>query len=756
MGCACSKPNPGDKTSAEQAPTAPTQNGRSQAVSERLPADEKVAAQKDGLKGSSGVELNGIKAEAVSEPGDGGVEMNVPTQRDDAPFCPYTGSALPADEKERVAAVCSLHIDPNKSDPRFDDITRLLCSIYRIKIASVTILESEHVWTKSSCGMPRIVPEMKAQRNMSFCSWTFLPIHPEVLIVPDATLDGRFAGNPYVTGPPYLRFYAGAPLIDSNGYRIGALCVWDLAPREFDAENANVLCNFAEVVVRELEKDKRRAEESERIKQEQNKLLRAMDCFSEGIMLINTSTESWDIMFLNEAWSRLTGVAKDDAMSKSIWSIFEPITEYRGVKGEALKQHRAAVADGLTFTADLVCRDPSASGDRMLTATFRPAGTEALDKDMPSITIPSKAGWGDTSDADSLYFVTIEASTLRTVHLDSLPSSAASTSLGSVSRGDIKISNRNHLVEDDLQMGPLLGQGSFGKVYRAIWNGAPVAVKIIQHSEEVADVEGGGPMSLRGTLETMHSVDLAHPNVVQTYKSTQRPIIAATMGNAMQVPSTDPMMQKKASNALMETCLVLEFCDQGNLQDSVDRGIFNEASRDPLRAGTYLPNMTAVGCTAREIAAAMTYLHSLDILHGDLTGGNILLVSSNKDARMFIAKVADFGLSRVLSAEAISTGTYGTVTHMPPELLTTGKLSKATDVYAYGVILWEMLTGRRPWAGMLQMQVIFHVTIHNKTLEFPESTPAPWKELSMKCMHREASERPRFVDILAALVQLAE
>ena len=76
--------------------------------------------------------------------------------------------------------------------------------------------------------------------------------------------------------------------------------------------------------------------------------------------------------------------------------------------------------------------------------------------------------------------------------------------------------------------------------------------------------------------------------------------------------------------------------------------------------------------TAREIAAAMTYLHSLDILHGDLTGGNILLVSSNKDARMFIAKVADFGLSRVLSAEAISTGTYGTVTHMPPELLTTG------------------------------------------------------------------------------------
>lgn len=67
--------------------------------------------------------------------------------------------------------------------------------------------------------------------------------------------------------------------------------------------------------------------------------------------------------------------------------------------------------------------------------------------------------------------------------------------------------------------------------------------------------------------------------------------------------------------------------------------------------------------------------------------------------------MADFGLSRVLSQEAISTGTFGTVTHMPPELLTTGRLSKSVDVYAFGVLLWEMCTGKRPWAGMMQMQV---------------------------------------------------
>ena len=67
------------------------------------------------------------------------------------------------------------------------------------------------------------------------------------------------------------------------------------------------------------------------------------------------------------------------------------------------------------------------------------------------------------------------------------------------------------------------------------------------------------------------------------------------MGNGVAIPSTDPMMQKKASNALMETCLVLEFCDQGNLQDSVDRGVFNEAQKDPARGATYNPSMSYVG-----------------------------------------------------------------------------------------------------------------------------------------------------------------
>ena len=79
---------------------------------------------------------------------------------------------------------------------------------------------------------------------------------------------------------------------------------------------------------------------------------------------------------------------------------------------------------------------------------------------------------------------------------------------------------------------------------------------------------------------------------------------------------------------------------------------------------------------------------------------------------------------------SISTGTYGTVTHMPPELLTTGRLSKAADTYSFGVLLWEMYTGQRPWAGMLQMQIIFNVTVQKKQLEFPADAP---EKIKVRC-----------------------
>ena len=97
--------------------------------------------------------------------------------------------------------------------------------------------------------------------------------------------------------------------------------------------------------------------------------------------------------------------------------------------------------------------------------------------------------------------------------------------------------------------------------------------------------------------------------------------------------------------------------------------------------------MQALLQTAADIAQAMTFLHSHDIIHGDLTGNNVLLSKSDKDTRGFTALVSDFGLSRVARDGTQQTKSFGSVTHMPPELLADGTLSKAADVYAFGVLL---------------------------------------------------------------------
>lgn len=72
----------------------------------------------------------------------------------------------------------------------------------------------------------------------------------------DPVCPPRFVENPLVTGPPHIRFYAGAPLVSSTGHRLGSLCIIDNKPRQLDPESCNVLINFAEIVVRELEKER--------------------------------------------------------------------------------------------------------------------------------------------------------------------------------------------------------------------------------------------------------------------------------------------------------------------------------------------------------------------------------------------------------------------------------------------------------------------------------------------------------------------
>ncbi|KAI8472786.1 MAG: hypothetical protein J3K34DRAFT_519492 [Monoraphidium minutum] len=199
----------------------------------------------------------------------------------------------------------------------------------------------------------------------------------------------------------------------------------------------------------------------------------------------------------------------------------------------------------------------------------------------------------------------------------------------------------------------------------------------------------------------------------------------------------------------------LEYCDKGCLQDAIDRGWL----RDSPSFTTGRPNILAVLTTAREIASGMAYLHSRDIVHGDLSAYNVMLASTGGEAayggRGFVAKVADFGLSRMLDGcSKVETKTYGTMTAMAPEVISKGLVSKAADVYSWGVLLWQMCVGVRPWAGMSHAAVVQAVCVDRRRLEFGPETPHGVALLASACMARDPSERPSFSDVIDILEPL--
>lgn len=134
-------------------------------------------------------------------------------------------AALPSNEAARAETVRRLELLDTPPEKDFDDIVKLACGLAGVPMALVTLLDETRQWCKASIGMDVI----EMPRELAFCAHAIL--HDEVLVVHDAAVDARFADNPYVLGPPNIRFYAGAPLRAPDGNRIGTLCVLDSSPR---------------------------------------------------------------------------------------------------------------------------------------------------------------------------------------------------------------------------------------------------------------------------------------------------------------------------------------------------------------------------------------------------------------------------------------------------------------------------------------------------------------------------------------------
>ncbi|KXZ41174.1 hypothetical protein GPECTOR_691g831 [Gonium pectorale] len=198
--------------------------------------------------------------------------------------------------------------------------------------------------------------------------------------------------------------------------------------------------------------------------------------------------------------------------------------------------------------------------------------------------------------------------------------------------------------------------------------------------------------------------------------------------------------------------LVQEYCGAGNLHRAIQQGIF---SAKPGHWNERVARRVLLR-TAAEIVRGMIHLHSADVLHGDLKPANVLLGRSKKDRRGFEAKVADFGMSHLLgNTSKVESANWGTAAYTSPESFQ-GIHGKPSDVYSFGMLLWEMLTGRRPYPKLNAVQIMMGISRNGMRPEWPD---AEWPELcalGRRCLAAEPRERPTFRELEVQLVELEE
>lgn len=173
----------------------------------------------------------------------------------------YVPRPIGANEPARLDALFALDILDSEPEPEFDTITRLAVRLFDVPIALVSLVSHDRQWFKSRVGLDAT----ETPCEVSFCGHAILSAEP--MVVPDAHLDPRFRYNPLVLGAPFVRFYAGAPLMLRSGHSVGTLCLIDTRPRAFDARDHDMLKLLAMQVVDliEMRDLRRRQKVSEQI-----------------------------------------------------------------------------------------------------------------------------------------------------------------------------------------------------------------------------------------------------------------------------------------------------------------------------------------------------------------------------------------------------------------------------------------------------------------------------------------------------------
>nr|MBP6505034.1 diguanylate cyclase [Rhodoferax sp.] len=230
-----------------------------------------------------------------------------------------SSASIPYDDEARLRSLVNLEVLDTAPEAEFDALVKVAAMVCGVPISLLSLVDESRQWFKANVGLPGV---NETPRDVAFCAHA---IHGDALFeVPDATKDARFADNPLVVGHPDIRFYAGAPIVLSDGMRMGTLCVIDRQPRVLTATQREVLVHLSAAAAKALQARValRKVEILSELKTRSEHYLRVV------VDSVPAMLAYWDrdllCKFANPAYERWFGVKPEALVGKHIRELLGP------------------------------------------------------------------------------------------------------------------------------------------------------------------------------------------------------------------------------------------------------------------------------------------------------------------------------------------------------------------------------------------------------------------------------------------------
>ena len=236
-----------------------------------------------------------------------------------------------------------------------------------------------------------------------------------------------------------------------------------------------------------------------------------------------------------------------------------------------------------------------------------------------------------------------------------------------------------------------LGAGASGVVFRATWRSSEHG-KLVVAAKKIY-LNGTSPEKLQHEVDCLKRLD--HPNIVKYYGAIYKP---------------------------SKVIILTEYAHKGSLHDFLQ----DKSSLAPHLVGTWI----------RHLALGIQYIQRNGLVHRDIKSPNCLITQDD------VLKICDFGIAKPLTRTKSTKSTKGSVRWLAPEIIHDQILSLKADIYAFGIVVWELQMCSLPYEGMIPEHIMFSVCSKNRRPEIPLHCPEPIRELMVKCWDADKDVRP--------------